>query len=112
MVDTVNKVKTFPNVYESVNGSTLDQDLEGAWAAVFYNSSSSVAAVLKGIPIYVSDEDAVTYKVANTSLKSIDESTKLLDREQWLWDLAACHWSDEELRQGLVWKHFEPYLKS
>ena len=112
MKETIAKVKGFPNVYESVKDSTLDQDLEGAWAAVFYNSSSSVAAILKGIPVYVSDEDAVTYKVANTDLSNIDTNPNLPDREQWLWDLAACHWSDEELRQGLVYKHFESYLKS
>jgi hypothetical protein len=112
MTDTVNKVKGFPNVYESVKSSTLDQDLEGAWAAVFYNSSSSVAAILKGVPVYVSDEDAVTYKVANTDLSNIDTNPNLPDREQWLWDLAACHWSDEELRQGLVYKHFKGYLKA
>jgi len=111
MTETVNKVKGFPNAYESVKGSTLDRDLEGAWAAVFYNSSSSVAAILKGIPVYVSDDDAVTRQVANTDLSNIDTSPNLPDREQWLWDLAACHWSDEELRQGLVWKHFLPYLK-
>ena len=112
MTETVSKVKGFPDVYESVKGSTLDQDLEGAWAAVFYNSSSSVAAILKGIPVYVSDDDAVTRQVANTDLSNIDTSPNLPDREQWLWDLASCHWSDDELRQGLVYKHFEPYLKS
>ena len=112
MTETVNKVKGFPNVYESVKGSTLDQDLEGAWAAVFYNSSSSVAAVLKGVPVYVSDTDAVTYKVANTDLSNIDTNPNLPDREQWLYDLAACHWSDQERRQGLVYKHFKSYLKA
>ena len=112
MKESIAKVKGFPEVYESVKGSTLDADLEGAWAAVFYNSSSSVAAILKGIPVYVSDDDAVTRQVANTDLSNIDSSPTLPDREQWLWDLAACHWSDEELRQGLVYKHFESYLKA
>jgi len=111
MKETVAKVTNFPEVYESVKGSTLDQDLEGAWAAVFYNSSSSVAAILKGIPVFVSDEDAVTWDVANHDVRHI-QNPQLPDREQWLWDLAACHWSDEELRQGLVWKHFKGYLKA
>lgn len=111
MKETVNKVLGFPDVYESVKTSTLDQDLEGAWAAVFYNSSSSVAAILKGIPVFVTDEDAVTWDVANHDVRHI-QNPQLPDREQWLWDLAACHWSDEELRQGLVYKHFEGYLKA
>ena len=110
MKETVAKVTNFPEVYVSVPPSTLDQDLEGAWAAVFYNSSSSVAAILKGIPVFVTDEDAVTWDVANNDVRDI-QNPRLPDREQWLYDLAACHWSDEELRQGLVWKHFLPYLK-
>lgn len=110
MKETVAKVTSFPEVYVSVPPSTLDQDLEGAWAAVFYNSSSSVAAILKGIPVFVTDEDAVTWDVANNDVRDI-QNPRLPDREQWLYDLAACHWSDEELRQGLVWKHFLPYLK-
>jgi len=107
----VARVLKFPQVYESVKGSTLDADLEGAWAAVFYNSSSSVAAVLKGVPVFVTDNDAVTWDVANHDVKDI-QNPGLPDREQWLWDLAACHWSDEELRQGLVYQHFKSYLKS
>ena len=110
MKETVDKVRNFSEVYVSVPPSTLDQDLEGAWAAVFYNSSSSVAAILKGIPVFVTDEDAVTWDVANNDVRDI-QNPRLPDREQWLYDLAACHWSDEELRQGLVWKHFLPYLK-
>lgn len=111
MKESVARVLKFPQVYESVKGSTLDADLEGAWAAAFYNSSSSVAAVLKGVPVFVKDNDAVTWDVANHDVKDI-QNPRLPDREQWLWDLAACHWSDEELRQGLVYQHFESYLKA
>jgi len=32
------------------------------------------------------------------------------DREQWLWDISACHWSDEDSRAGHIYKHFLPYL--
>ena len=99
------------NIYESVPESTLEQDIEGAHAAVFYNSSSSVAAILKGVPVFVQDQDAVTWDVANHDIKNILNPV-CPERSQWLYDLASCHWCDEELRKGLVWKHFEPYLKS
>ena len=99
------------NIYESVPDSTLEQDIEGAHAAVFYNSSSSVAPILKGVPVFVQDQDAVTWDVANHDIKNILNPV-YPERSQWLYDLASCHWCDEELRKGLVWKHFEPYLKS
>ena len=97
------------NVYESVNGGSLQQDIEGAHASVFYNSSSSVASILAGVPVFVADEDAVTWAVANHNIDNI-MTPVYPERSQWLYDLAACHWSDAEIRQGLVWEHFKKYL--
>ena len=88
---------------------TLEQDLNNAWAGVFYNSSSSVAAVLAGIPVFVSDEGAVTYDIANYTTRDI-ENPRMPDREQWLCDLSQAHWNIDQSRQGTIYKHFEPYL--
>jgi len=99
-----------PNVYESVKGSTLDQDLAGAHASVFYNSSSAVASILAGVPAFVTDDDAVTWEVSNHDINNI-LTPDCPERSQWLYDLAACHWSDSELLNGSVWKHFKPYLE-
>jgi hypothetical protein len=102
-------LSTIPGVYISRSGATLEQDLDNAWAAIFYNSSSSVAAVLAGIPVFVHDNDCVTWKVANKNLAQI-EMPLLFEREQWLYDLSACHWSDEQSRLGLIYKKFEQYF--
>lgn len=98
------------NIYESVSKSKLLDDITGAHASVFYNSSSSVASILAGVPVFVSDEDAVTWDVANHDISNILNPI-YPERSQWLYDLAACHWSDEEVRQGLVYKNFLPFLK-
>jgi hypothetical protein len=95
-------------VSDSVNRS-LDQDLQGCHAAVFFNSSSSVAAVLAGIPIFVSDDDAVTWQIANRDVSQI-ESPQMPPREQWLYDLSAAHWTMEQSRRGDIYRHFLPYL--
>ena len=102
------RMMKWPDVYVS-NGTTLMEDLQNAHASVFFNSSSSVAAALKGIPVFVSDSDAVTHKIANTNIDDI-ENPKMPQRMQWLYDLAACHWSDEESRQGLIINKFQQYL--
>lgn len=98
-----------PGVSISNSGTSLQQDLAGAWASVFYNSSSSVASILAGVPVFVADPDCVAWSVANHNLTAI-ENPVLPDRQQWLYDLAACHWSDEQSRQGLVYKKFEQYF--
>jgi len=89
--------------------TTLEQDLQNAWAGVFYNSSSSVAAVLEGVPVFVSDQSAVTHAIANHTTRDI-ENPRMPDRQQWLWDLSQAHWNIDQSRQGLIYRHFEPLL--
>jgi hypothetical protein len=99
-----------PRVSQSKN-TTLQQDLSNAWAAVFYNSSSSVAAVLAGIPVFADDTDCVAWNVANHDLEQINDP-QMPDREQWLYDLSAAHWNDDEARNGAIYKHFLPSVNS
>jgi hypothetical protein len=97
-----------PNVRVS-QGSTLQQDLKNAWASVFFNSSSCVASVLAGVPVFASDPDCVAWQVANQDLSHIEKPLTPA-REQWLWDLSAAHWTDEESRNGLIYRKFKPFL--
>ena len=97
-----------PNLQFS-RGTTLQQDLSNAWASVFFNSSSCVAAILAGIPVFANDPDCVAYDVANHDINQI-EDPKLMDCEQWLYDLSAAHWTDEESRTGLIYRKFKPFL--
>ena len=98
-----------PDIYVSSPDSTLTQDLDGAWASVFFNSSSCVASVLAGVPVFASDDDCVAWSVANHDLAAI-EQPDLCDREQWLWDLAAAHWTDNESRTGDILERFRAWL--
>jgi len=47
--------------------------------------------------------------VANQDIAKI-ESPDQYDRQQWINDLAAAHWSDEDAKQGSIYKKFMPYL--
>lgn len=91
--------------------TTLQQDLNNAWAAVFYNSSSSVASVLAGIPVFAEDADCVAWSVANHDLAQINEPA-MPNRDQWLWDLASAHWNDAEAQHGIIYQHFLPYIEN
>lgn len=88
---------------------TLDQDLEHCHAAVFFNSSSSVAAALAGVPVFITDDDAVTVQIANRNIEMIEQPT-MPSREQWVNDLAAAHWTMDHSQRGDIYRHFLPYL--
>jgi len=90
--------------------SSLLQDLQNAHAAVFFNSSASVAAVCANIPVFVDDQSCVSWAVANKNIANL-ESPQSFDRSQWINDLAAAHWSDADGRAGLIYQKFLPYLR-
>jgi len=102
------KITNLPNVSIST-GTSLQQDLAGAWASVFFNSSSCVASILAGIPVISMDPDCVAWQVSDHDLSSI-ENPRLFERQQWLNDLAACHWSDNESMSGAIYRHFETWI--
>ena len=91
--------------------SRLLDNLQNAHSAVFFNSSSSVAAACAGIPVFVDDASCVAWTVANHDIARIETPAEF-SREQWIYDLAAAHWSDEDARQGRIYQKFLPYLTS
>jgi hypothetical protein len=105
----LSELTSLPGVVQSSVGRSLQQDLAGAWAAVFCNSSSSVAAVLAGIPVFATDDDCVAWSVANSDLAQI-ENPCMPAREQWLYDLSAAHWTDAESRSGNIYRHFLSWI--
>jgi hypothetical protein len=89
----------------------LVDNLAGAHSVVLFNSSASVAAVCAGIPVFADDSSCVSWAVANKSIARI-ESPEQFDRQQWIQDLSAAHWSDDDARQGRIYQKFLPYLTS
>lgn len=110
------KFPVSPTVFQGIpglsfsQGTTLQQDLQGAWASVFFNSSACVASVLAGVPVFASDDDCVAWSVANHDIANI-ESPVMPPREQWLYDLAAAHWTDDHSARGDIYNKFSQYLK-
>lgn len=90
--------------------SKLTDNLTKAHAVVLFNSSASVAAICAGIPVFADDSSCVSWAVANKSLSCI-ESPEIFDRQQWIQDLAAAHWSDADARAGRIYQKFIPFLQ-
>ena len=95
-------------ISNSKNVSITD-DLRNAKAAFVFNSSSGVASILEGVPLIVDDQSSVCWAVAHHDISGLSEP-KHFDREQWIYDLAAAHWSDDESRRGLIFQKFLPYF--
>lgn len=89
--------------------SRLTDNLRQAQSAVFFNSSASVAAVCAGVPVFVDDSSCVSWHVANKDIAIINQPQRF-DRTQWIHDLAAAHWTDQDAQAGLIYQKFLPYL--
>lgn len=88
----------------------LTADLANCWAMVNHNSSPAVAAVIEGIPTFVTDpEHSQAREVANHDLSMI-ESPLLFERQQWVERISQFHWSHRDLEQGICWRHMRQYL--
>ena len=89
--------------------TTLVQNLQESHSAVFFNSSASVAAVCAGVPVFVDDSSCVSWNIANTDIGCIN-APQTFDREQWIYDLAAAHWTDQDSESGRIYQKFLPFL--
>jgi hypothetical protein len=89
--------------------SRLIDDLQHAHSAIFFNSSASVAAVCEGVPVFVDDVSCVAWQVANKDISKIEKPDQF-ERDQWIWDLAAAHWSDQDGASGRIYQKFLNYL--
>lgn len=88
----------------------LVSDLQNCWAMVNHNSSPAVAAVIEGIPTFVTDpEHSQAREVANHDLSQI-ESPQLFDRQVWVERISQFHWSHRDLQAGDCWRHMRQYL--
>ena len=78
-------------------------------AVVTHNSTAGVDSCVRGIPTFNTSDLAISWPVANKNLTKI-ESPEYPDRTQWLYDLGYKLWSEEEIRNGTVFKRFKDKL--
>jgi hypothetical protein len=86
---------------------SFQEDLDNAWAMVTHNSTAGVDAAVYGVPVYNTDDKALSWEVANHSFDNIN-NPDMPDRTQWLNNLGYAMWSKEEIEQGLAWQHLKP----
>jgi len=82
-----------------------------AHAVVSHNSSPTVAYVIEGIPTLVTDPDGAQIKGVNQVKWEDLDSPTAYDRELWIRKIAQTHWTLDEVKAGLAWKHLRNYVK-
>lgn len=106
----IHDIRKLPVHVSNHEHRSILQDLQGAWAMIVHNSSPSVASVMNGIPVFVTDPvDCQAGPVANTDISKI-ENPIYPDREEWLWKTCASHWNIQELKDGTCWSHMRKYV--
>lgn len=100
------------NVKLSADSRSLSDDLVNAWATIVYNSSPSVASLIEGVPVFLTDPEpwhSQTLECANLDLSKL-ENPEFKERQLWAEKLAMSHWNFDELQSGEAWNFFRKYI--
>lgn len=97
-----------------VNGRNIpwEDQLEDAYCVVSYTSGLSIDAVYRGIPVIATDEGNFTWGVTERKLNNVENLNLATEQEvqQWLYNLAYCQWTPDEMEEGIVWNHLKPTI--
>jgi hypothetical protein len=95
---------------EISSADNIRQDLLDCWCVVGYNSTPNVVAALEGVPVYLTDpKHSWAAPVAFNDIRQL-KNPPLLDRSEWVHQIANIHWSNEEVTAGSLWNVMRTYL--
>lgn len=82
----------------------LEDAINGSAAVFTFNSNTGVDSILAGKPTFTHHRGSMAWDVsAHTVTEALN--FKPIDREQWLYNLAYCQWTPEEIASGETWEH-------
>ena len=69
-----------------------------------------MASVIEGVPVIV--EDPRSSQVAEVCHRKLADINNLeaFNRDQWIKNIAQCHWSFADLQSGEAWNHMRKFL--
>lgn len=106
-------LSNIPNIRFSNANVSLNADLKSAGICVSYTSGSSIDAILQGVPCIACDEGNFAWPISSKDVDDIN-NPYLADVEtvqQWLYDLSYCQWSQDEIKDGTAWAHYNNLLE-
>jgi len=108
------KVRLPKRDFMTYDDTDFKATLERTWAVVNHSSNPAMEAIIKGIPVFVS-ESSLCHDVGNIKLADIN-TPAMPNRLTWANKLAYTEWFVDEIEQGLPWARIknrleEKYLK-
>jgi len=91
-----------------------EDDIVNTRCVVAYSSGLSIDAVMSGVPVIACDNGNFAWDISSNFPEDVVEP-KLEDPEtvkQWLYNLAYCQWSEEEMQNGNAWRHLLPAIET
>ena len=85
------------------------ESLNNCHAVVTHNSTACIDSCVRGVPTFVTSDLALAWPVANKDLSKI-ESPEYPERDQWVYDLGYKQWTEQEIKDGTVFKRFKQRL--
>ena len=95
--------------YKTYDDTDFKATLERTWAVVNHSSNPAMEAVIRGIPVFVS-EASLCHDVGNINLADIN-TPAMPNRINWANKLAYTEWFPDEIEKGLPWDRIKKRLK-
>ena len=103
------KIRMPKRDYRTYDDTDFKKTLERTWAVVNHSSNPAMEAVIKGIPVFVS-ESSLCHDVGNTNLVDIN-TPAMPNRLSWANKLAYTEWFKDEIEAGLPWARIKKRLE-
>jgi len=103
------KVRLPKRDFMTYDDTDFKATLERTWAVVNHSSNPAMEAVIKGIPVFVS-ESSLCHDVGNIKLADIN-TPAMPNRLTWANQLAYTEWFADEIEQGLPWARIRARLE-
>jgi hypothetical protein len=104
--------KRYDSTVSISDHENIKDALLNCWCCVGYASTPNVVSAIEGVPVYVEEPQKSWAKdVCFTDLSQI-ENPATPDREIWSHKIANIHWSNSEVKSGLLWSAIKTYISS
>ena len=100
-------VSPIPGCGVSPNTVQFQTELNSAHAVISRHSNAAVEGLLEGVQIY--SEDNVGKFMSIPSFDMLEDGYWPDGREQFMNDVAYCHWSVDEIISGKAWKYLRDF---
>ena len=103
------KVRLPKRDYKTYDDTDFKATLERTWAVVNHSSNPAMEAVMRGVPVFVS-ESSLCHDVGNIKLADIN-TPAMPNRLTWANKLAYTEWFPDEIEKGVPWARIKKRLE-